>query len=60
MDVLTIRTGVVERGAKVPQFDVCCKVIGQNFASSYNCYTFGLASHSFDILTHESLITVCA
>ena len=54
MDVLTIRTGVVERGAKVPQFDVCYKAIGQNFDCGCDRYTFGLASHSFDILTHES------
>ena len=44
MDILTIRTGVVEKGTKMPQFDVCCKAIGQNFTSGCNCYTFGLAS----------------
>ena len=40
MDFFTIGTGVVERGAKVLQFDVCCKAIGQNFDCGCDRYTF--------------------
>ena len=40
MDFFTIGTGMVERGAKVLQFDVCCKAIGQNFDCGCDRYTF--------------------